>query len=311
MDSMLVSGPENTDAILNYKGSFRSPDANNNKGCGFVLRSEVSTDLWWSLTKLESPRKQRAMAGPGTEAIPSIKGMSGGVVIPMKAEGFSSALPKLSTSHSPPMSAFSHFRSPKQYRPISDVVNSYVVLEPSSFSQAHASTPTLRFPSTALNSKAVINEAITKPASLSLPLVVPSMVPALQSRRNVAAHTRRNSSSSLSMQPLVRVETRLSLPEMEARESVKRIFVSSLLTGRCQIQTAKFGCGIAQGGAFHGKALKLSREHWAPVRSRRLHSPLRSAPSKAWAGQNVLYYSCNSRLPQTFTAKNTVLLGAK
>mmetsp|Transcript_2640 Transcript_2640/g.2964 ORF Transcript_2640/g.2964 Transcript_2640/m.2964 type:complete len:246 (+) Transcript_2640:131-868(+) len=61
----------------------------------------------------------------------------------------------------------------------------------------------------------------------------------------------------------------------EAKSEVQRFFLESLFAGRVEVINSHAGRGPAAGSALEARALKLPREHRAPIWNRRLGSPLR------------------------------------
>lgn len=59
----------------------------------------------------------------------------------------------------------------------------------------------------------------------------------------------------------------------EAR--IKRFFVNGLFRGRCQVSRVAAGRAVAAGGVYQCKTLRTGRQHWAPVSTRQLATPLR------------------------------------
>ncbi|KAK3281509.1 hypothetical protein CYMTET_10703 [Cymbomonas tetramitiformis] len=70
-----------------------------------------------------------------------------------------------------------------------------------------------------------------------------------------------------------------SLKGAETESKIRALFMDALFAGRAEISGSSPGRGLPTGSALQARCLRLRREHRAPVKSRRLGSPIRAVPT--------------------------------
>lgn len=72
---------------------------------------------------------------------------------------------------------------------------------------------------------------------------------------------------------------RHSVEGAETEFKIRALFMDALFAGRAEISGSSPGRGLPTGAALQARCLRLRREHRAPVKSRRLGSPIRAVPT--------------------------------